>query len=89
MKKILRVYLLRALHSLSINKVFDALNAFVNDINLYLKEIVQDFQILNIEHVEALGLVNIELLFTFNIYNRIIDVKLFVHIDRDKLTISV
>jgi len=67
----------------------DALNAFVNDINLYLKEIVQDFQILNIEYVEALGLVHIELLFTFNIYNRIINVKLFVHIDRDKLTISV
>jgi len=67
----------------------DALNASVNDINLYLKEIVQDFQILNIEHVEALGLVYIELLFTFNIYNRIINVKLFVYIDRDKLTISV
>jgi hypothetical protein len=89
LKKILRVYLLRALHSLSINKVLDELNAFVNDINLYLKEIVQDFQILNIEHVEVLGLVYIELLFTFNIYNRIINVKLFVHIDRDKLTISV
>jgi len=89
LKKILRVYLLSALHSLSIDKVLDMLNVSVNDINLYLKEIVQDFQILNIEHVEALGLVYIELLFTFNIYNRIINVKLFVHIDRDKLAISV
>jgi hypothetical protein len=71
------------------NSVLDALNESVNDINLYLEEIVQDFQILNMEHAEELGLVYIELLFTFNIYNRIINVKLFVQISRDKLTISV
>lgn len=88
LKKLVRVYLLQAVHKLDPNIVYVKLNDSVDEIRQYLDEIVTDVRVYDPQFYPELNLVTIPMLVVFEIYNRIFRVVLNIRLDPYELNIN-